>query len=179
MNRLPYLLLSLLLFSACAAVRPAPLPTADNLRLTDLMGTWHEVARLPLEFERHCAAASFQYAQVAPDHIRVSNLCWYRSLNGPMRRADAEVYLPDLSDPGRLLIHFGGPASSTYHVAYVNDAHTLALVGSPDRRHLWMLAREFTPPAEAVERLMDEAKARGFDISRLVFTRELRHDDHL
>jgi apolipoprotein D and lipocalin family protein len=136
------------------------------------MGTWHEVARLPLAFEKKCVASSFYYRMKAPDETGIYNLCWYKCMNGPMRRAKATAYLRDLDDPAHMIIQFTGPFTGPYTVIYVDDSYKTALVGAPDRRHLWILSRTFVPEPNTLSKLIKEAKSNGYDISRLIYTKE-------
>ena len=43
------------------------------------------------------------------------------------------------------------------------------LVGTPGRRHLWLLTRERHLPLEVLARMLREARAQGFDLRNLVW----------
>jgi apolipoprotein D and lipocalin family protein len=55
-------------------------------------------------------------------------------------------------------------------VMALDDGHTHALIGTPDRKYLWILSR--TPGLEPAiyDQLVETAKAQGFEVSRLVRT---------
>jgi apolipoprotein D and lipocalin family protein len=54
-------------------------------------------------------------------------------------------------------------------VLYVSDDYKTAIVGSPNRRHLWLLSR--TPELNAVKRedLLSRARQQGYDTNRLIW----------
>ena len=52
----------------------------------------------------------------------------------------------------------------------LDDAHTHALIGTPDRKYLWVLARTPDLDPATYDQLVATAKEQGFDISRLVRT---------
>jgi apolipoprotein D and lipocalin family protein len=61
-----------------------------------------------------------------------------------------------------------------YWILGVADDYSLAVVGSPDRNYLWILARapELSVPVFATA--IDVARANGFDTSRLIGTNAAR-----
>ena len=54
-----------------------------------------------------------------------------------------------------------------YWVIALADDYRAALVGAPNRKYLWILAREPTLDDAEYARLVDIAKAQGFDVSAL------------
>ncbi|MBN2718530.1 MAG: lipocalin family protein [Deltaproteobacteria bacterium] len=156
---------------SCSSAKPA-LTTPEHLNLDAFMGTWHEVARLPLNFENNCVATSFLFRRKAPDAIRVESFCWYKHINGPMRKGVSNGYVKDMKYPGELMVHFMGPISYPYNVFYVAPDYKFAMLGSPDRRFLWILSRTLSPSKTEIEHLIKLAKANGFDDSNFIYPQE-------
>jgi len=48
--------------------------------------------------------------------------------------------------------------------------YSVALVGSPDRDYLWLLARQPQLDATVQEHYLAQARLQGFDLSRLIHT---------
>ena len=63
---------------------------------------------------------------------------------------------------------FGAP----YHILYVDKDYQAALVSGDDEDYLWLLTRERNPKPEIIKKLKQEAERRGFDTSKLRFTRQ-------
>ena len=148
------------------------LKTARNLNLDAFMGTWHEVARLPLKFENNCVATSFMFIRSAADTIRVESFCWYKHINGPMRKGVSSGYIKDMMYPGELMVHFMGPISYPYNVFYIEPGYQYAMLGSPDRKYLWILSRTLSPSRTDIARLIHLAKEHGFDDSAFIYPQE-------
>ena len=170
----PLLVLAMLLPSARDTSRGAvrPVPTVD---LSRYAGRWHEVARFPNRFQAACARETTADYTLLPDgQIRVVNTC---------RRADGD----SMSAEGRArLARRGGPTSvlkvrfaprilsflpmvwGDYWILDLTDDYGAALVGSPDRKYLWLLARTPQLDEATFQRLVAAAAAQGFDTTRLV-----------
>ncbi|MBN2804755.1 MAG: lipocalin family protein [Deltaproteobacteria bacterium] len=143
--------------------------------IDSFMGVWHEVARLPVVMERHCVASSFSYKKIAPDRIKIYNFCWYKSLFGPMRRADTIAFIRDQKDPGSMTMQISGPIAVPYSIFYISKDEQFALFGSPDRDKLWILSRVHVPPEDEMKKLLNAASDNGFDVSKLIYTIELNN----
>ena len=60
------------------------------------------------------------------------------------------------------------PKQGNYWVFYVDEHYQEALVGTPDRKYLWLLARTPTIPQQKYTALLTRAEKLGFDISRII-----------
>ena len=58
-----------------------------------------------------------------------------------------------------------------YHILYVDSDYQSALVSGASDTYLWLLTREPHPQPSLIRKLMLEAEQRGFDTSRLRFTK--------
>ena len=163
------ILILILICTGCGGSNYPKLKTAPNLKLDAFMGTWHEVARLPLRFEDNCVATSFLFTREASDTIRVESFCWYRHINGPMRKGISKGYVKDFKYPGELQVHFMGPISYPYVVYYIGGDHQFTMLGSPDRKYLWILSRELRPSKTDMAKLIHVAKENGFDTAAFIY----------
>ena len=71
--------------------------------------------------------------------------------------------------PGRLLVAFGPnlPKEPNYHVLHVDEDYQFAVVGVPDRKSLWILARKVPVPEQKLKELRAIAAKAGFDTAKL------------
>lgn len=181
-STLPALLLAIGLGSAAAAnVPPGPVPAAlpagapnapvDALDLERYAGRWHEVARLPMFFQRKCIADTTATYTLRPDgSIEVTNACRTEDgiivANGSARRT---------GDSGALEVRFA-PAWlgwlpmvwADYWVVDLDPEYQWAVVGGPKRGAMWILAREPSLEPAVFERLRQRAEARGYRVDTLV-----------
>ncbi|PWB32095.1 lipocalin [Pseudomonas sp. SDI] len=167
-----------LLLSACAtsgSSNPMDPKTAGNVDLRRYQGTWYELARLPMFFQRDCAQSEAHYTLQADGNVGVLNRC--RTLQGEWQEATgtATAQVPGKTD--KLWVEFDnwfstllpGVAKGDYWVLYVDSEYQTALVGNPNRKYLWILSRTPTIPALARESLLAKARQQGYDTSRLIW----------
>lgn len=166
--------LGLLVLAGCSS-RPAP-ETVGKVDLQRYQGAWYEIARLPLFFQRKCAQSEAHYALQADGSVAVTNRC--RTLDG----GDQQVVGTAVTQPGRtdrLWVTFDNWFSNLfprltrgdYWILDLDDAYSVALVGTPDREYLWLLAREPQISAETRTRLLQVAEDKGYDTSDLIWRR--------
>ncbi|EMC2020704.1 lipocalin family protein [Campylobacter jejuni] len=55
-----------------------------------------------------------------------------------------------------------------YEIIFVDSEYKVAVVGSPDKKYLWILAKN-TIDEKNIKELLDIAKQRGFSISDVIF----------
>ena len=134
------------------------------------MGTWHEIARYPNFFERNCARdVTAKYARNADGTIRVVNAC--RDEAGALIRAEG---VARVVGPARLEVRFA-PAWlawlplvwGDYWVIGLGPDYSYAVVGTPSREFLWILARDPDMDEVTFARITSGLAAVGFDPARL------------
>ena len=173
MNCLLLLLLGLAVGAVSQATRAGePLPTVPCVDLVRYMGSWHEIARLPNLFQRGCVGATAQYTLCGDGTVRVTNSC--RTSRGRCRSIEGRATPVPCSGNSRLRVRFEGPArfapvshEGNYWIIALDDDYQWAMVGTPDRRFLWILARERTLPPEIYCSLVSRARRLGFAVERL------------
>ncbi len=162
--------------SAALAVAPAaaadPLPTVRSVDLARYAGTWYEIARLPNMFQRSCRYSRAEYTACRDGSIRVVNTC--AKADGRCTSVEGRAEPVPGSGNARLRVKFGGlaalvPASrqGNYWIIALDDDYQWAMVGTPDRRFLWILARDRCLPPEILDDLRRRACRLGFDVDRL------------
>ena len=151
----------------------APLPTVPWVDPARYAGTWHEIARLPNCFQGSCTASTARYELQADGSLRVINSCVTR--RGRCREVVGRAEPVPCSGNARLRVRFGGlaglvpvPREGNYWIIALDDDYRWAMVGTPDRRFLWVLARERHLPPEVYASLVTQARCLGFDVDRLV-----------
>ena len=162
----------LLMFSASALAKPA-LQAVPELDLARYAGTWHEIARLPMYFERKCVRdITATYTPREDGTITVRNACV---------KADGESQVSEGvarkagTDPAKLEVRFAPDWLSKlpmvwadYWVIAVDPEYRWAIVGEPDREYLWILSREPELDVQTFEDLKGRARMLGYDLGELI-----------
>ena len=156
-----------------------PLRVVPSVDLPRYAGVWYEVARLPNRFQEKCAGdVTAEYALKGTDRLKVVNRC--RRQDGTMTEAAGEAKLADKNGPNsRLKVRFAPGFLSflpfvwgDYQIIELAPDYTYALVGAPDRKYLWLLSRTPQMDEATYRRLTEAARSQGFDVSRLIRTKQ-------
>lgn len=152
----------------------ADLKTVSDLSLPRYIGTWYEIARLPMKHEpEDCTDVSAHYRLKDDGAVGVINRC---RLGDEVEQAEGAAEPVD-NDPARLQVSFL-PAGlrwlpfgkGDYWVIQVAPNYSVSLVGSPDRKYLWLLSREPHLDATLRDHYLNIAEQQGFDLGRLIHT---------
>lgn len=138
------------------------------------LGRWHQIALLPNRFQAKCVdQTTADYARGESGELVVTNQCRNAKSETVQVVGEARVN-QKYRDPARLQVRFAPRWLSwldsvwgDYWVISVDPDYQTALVGSPDRRFLWILARQPSLNSLAYAELVSLAKAQGFDIDKL------------
>ena len=161
----------------CAGVeRHQPLPTVPSVDLTRYAGTWYEIARLPMWFQRHCVDSKAVYTTRQDGAIAVHNECVTDS--GKLDQADGVATVVDKETNAKLTVVFdnvfaklfGSSREGNYWIIDLDPEYQTSMVGTPDRRHMWILSRAPRLDDDAYRRLVSKASALGFPVSDLIET---------
>jgi apolipoprotein D and lipocalin family protein len=149
-----------------------PLEAVPRLDLQRYTGTWHEIARLPMAFEKDCVRDVTATYTLCPDgRVGVRNQCTTASgerktADGVARRADGPAKLEVRFAPGWLsLLPF---VWADYWVIAIDEDYGWAIVGEPDREALWFLSREPQVEPRMLEDLKGRARSLGYDLDALI-----------
>jgi apolipoprotein D and lipocalin family protein len=166
--------LGLAVLAACQSSPHArPLATAARVDLQRYAGTWYEVARLPNFFQKAGEQAIAEYRLEPDGRVAVRNTAVRP--DGQKRSIEGHATAVPGSNHARLMVRFQGwaglaPVSNrgNYWVIAVDPQYRYAMVGTPDRKYLWILARTPQLDPRIRQQLMERAKAEGFATERLL-----------
>jgi apolipoprotein D and lipocalin family protein len=151
-----------------------PLPTAASVDLSRYTGTWYEIARLPTWFQRHCVGSKAVYTSRPDGAIAVHNECVTDT--GALDQVDGAATVVDLKSNARLTVVFdnffarlfGSSRDGNYWIIDLDPDYRTSVVGTPDRRYLWILSRTPRLDEPTYQRLIERARELGFPVSDLI-----------
>jgi apolipoprotein D and lipocalin family protein len=163
---------------ACASVdkNQAELTVVPNIEVNRYMGKWYEVARLPNRFQNMCESnVSATYAQKTNGRLSVTNLC--KKSDGSITSVEGEArQASNSAQNSKLQVRFAPawlswlPVWGDYWIIDLAPDYSYAVIGEPSREYLWLLSRTPKMDAALYEKILVEAKAKGFDSSKVVKT---------
>ncbi|MGH2326955.1 lipocalin family protein [Campylobacter taeniopygiae] len=142
-----------------------------DINLQNYMGEWLEIARKPNFFQKACQSSKAKYTlkyKGETPYIEIENFCQKEneilSIKGKAK----------LNANRKLAVSFNFFMNlfnkTNYEIIFIDTEYQVAIVGSPDKKYLWILARKKLDEA-TLQELLKIAKERNFDISDLIFDR--------
>lgn len=151
----------------------APVSQVD---LERYLGRWYEIRRLPLRWEDEAASdITATYALSEDGAVRVDNRCFDKEgkptqsvgVANPTDETNARLKVSFLPKFIRWIPFTEGD----YWILKLDPDYQIALVGTPDRKHLWLLARKPSVPDMTVQSYLAEARRQDFDLTDLITPR--------
>lgn len=160
------------------AETPQPVRTVERVDLDRYLGDWYEIAKYPNRFQKKCSTdVRASYARRPDGRLDVVNRC--RAADGTAVEARGVARVEDERTFSKLKVRFAPAYLSflpmvwgDYWILGLADDYSWAVVGSPDRQFLWVLARTPIVDAGRLDAAHAAARANGFDVSRLEATKQ-------
>lgn len=166
------------LVSACAgpaAFHPSKAPPAvARVELDRYQGTWYEIARLPMWFQRSCLRSQATYRLLETGEVSVLNECdtaggGKESVRGRARAVDAKTNARlEVRFDSWFAVFIPSQPQGNYWVLYLDEAYQTVIVGTPNRQNLWIMARTPALDEARYAGLVAIARGLGFDTEKLV-----------
>jgi len=156
------------------AQNTGPPKTVDYVDLERYTGLWYEIARIPNGFQDQCARnVTAEYVLRDDGRIDVINRCTKE--DGSKDEAKGLARVEDKESNAHLKVSFFSilgwrPVWGDYLVIGLGDDYDYVLVGSPDRKYGWILAREPKLSVAKLTQLHQQLRAQGYDISNFAST---------
>jgi apolipoprotein D and lipocalin family protein len=119
--------------------------TVDAVDLQRYAGLWYEIAKIPNRFQDQCArGTTATYSMREDGRISVLNSCFEE--DGQRDEADGVAKIVDGSGNAKLEVSFVSflgwrPFWGDYWVIGLDEDYGWAIIGTPDRKYGWVLAR--------------------------------------
>lgn len=158
-----------------AGLANQPVPQLDLERYD---GKWHEIAHLPMFFQRKCVdSITATYTPLPDGNLEVLNAC--RTKDGSFNES-LGVARPVAGTPGALKVRFAPDwlrwlpmVWADYWVIEVDPEYQWAVVGGPSLKYLWVLSRSSSMDRELFEQIKQRAAQRGYPVEQLVIAAPL------
>lgn len=146
---------------------------AQKIEVEKYLGLWYEQARLPNFFERKCDCdISAQYTLQTDGQIEVLNSCCKSdgtkiSARGIARPSQAfDVTFEVTFAPA--FLRFLPFVWANYSVLFVDKDYSVALVGEPKKRFLWVLSRDQSLDSAMLDHVLSMAENEGYNLKNLI-----------
>jgi apolipoprotein D and lipocalin family protein len=153
---------------------PRGVAPVQPFSLMRYLGRWYEIARIDHTYERGLTDTTADYRLLPGGKVQVLNR-GYHAGSRRWRQARAIARPVPGSASAHLQVSFFWPVHTSYIVFALDDDYQHALVSGPDHDALWLLARtpQIKPSVRAA--LLEQARAAGFDVERLLWVDQRRN----
>lgn len=163
------------LLAGCATeTQKRPLPTVQRVDLRRYSGKWYEIAHLKNRFQSEGESAMAEYKPLSETRVSVRNTAITPA--GKTRSIEGQADVVAGSNGSRLRVKFHGlaglvPASreGNYWIIALDPGYRSAMVGTPDRKYLWILSREPRLTEATKKAYLKQAARLGFSLQDLVW----------
>jgi len=146
--------------------------TVDTVIISRYAGLWYEIGSIPQIFQTGCYCTTAEYGAISATEISVTNACNLFSPNGFENRITGTATIVPNSGNAKLLVSFFGAGGADYWIIDLDEDYDWAVVGSGDKQSFWILSRTPTLDPTLYSDLIVKWGARGYDVSRVVSTRQ-------
>lgn len=145
-----------------------PLEAVSSVDLNRYAGTWYEIARLPNRFQRDCESDISARYTIRPDgKISVVNTC--RTAEGRVKTAKGTAHVASKGGPNsKLKVTFFWPFYGNYWIIDLDPEYRWAVVGEPDRKYLWILARDPQMSEPIYRDVLERIRTKGYNLQGIL-----------
>ncbi len=143
------------------------LEVVPKVELNKYLGKWYEIAHLPAKFQEGCEQTTATYSLLDNGSIAVLNEC---KKDGKYKKAKGSAKVVDKITQAKLKVTFFWPFYGDYWIIKLGNDYEYSVVGTPNRKYLWILSRTSKMDEQLISQLLDFVKSKGFDITNLIRT---------
>jgi apolipoprotein D and lipocalin family protein len=144
-----------------------PPRTVDHVDLDRYLGRWYVIANIPYFLEKGKVASYDTYAR-RPDG-RLDNIFTFRKgdLAAPEQSWHGTAWVTNTATNAEWKVRFVWPLTSTYLILELDPDYRWAVVGTPGRGLLWILARERRLSDPDYEHILGLIEGQGYDRAKI------------
>jgi apolipoprotein D and lipocalin family protein len=166
--------LAIAAFAAALTLAPAgagamTVEPTGRIELSQMMGRWYEVARVPNVLQDGCQAGASDWTPQA-NGFAVVQSCRKNSPTGPLKTWKAKATVSDPRTNAKLkMSFFGGVVSQNYVVVEHRAEQGWLVLATADGKYLWLMSQKPILPAAIKTQAIARIRQLGFDTARLEF----------
>jgi apolipoprotein D and lipocalin family protein len=163
--RLCMILAPLLFIVGCVSSmkNQPPLRTVDYVDMDRYVGRWYVIANIPYFLEKGKVASYDTYAK-RPDGKLVNNFTFRKgSFDAPEKTWHGTAWVENTATNAEWKVRFVWPFTTTYLILELDPEYQWAVVGTPSRDLLWIIARDRQLLPATYDAIIDRIRAQGYD----------------
>jgi apolipoprotein D and lipocalin family protein len=164
-----WLSMAITFFTQASAKPSSTFVPVANFALDKYLGTWYEIARLPVSFEKGLIKVTATYNSRSDGKVSVTNQGYKK---GVKKVAHATAKFAGNPNVGHLRVTFFWPFSADYVIVALDANYRYAMVTSNSHKFLWILSRTPKLDKAIIDNLLAKAIELGFDATKLIMVEQ-------
>ena len=147
-----------------------------NFNINSYLGTWYEIARMPIDYEEDCSKAISVAYTMKKNSIAVKTQC--TTTEHKVDISEGIGYLNSKAKgAGQLKVNFASKwlrwtkYGNTDYWVLNTDYTSFAIVGSPDHQYVWIFSRTPNMDVKQLQTQVSFLQNLGYDISTLIYNK--------
>ncbi len=166
----------LITMMACAdSSNPSEPKTVPKVDLSRYLGQWHEIATIPMWFQKDCAGGTTA-AYTLKDNGEVGVLNQCVTAEGKVKSAKGVAWVMDKNTNAKLKVSFFPFGlkwfAGDYWIIDLGPNYEYAVVGHPSRKYGWILSRTPELPQPVLDGIVKRLAEQGYDWSKFKMTEQ-------
>ncbi|MCF7824918.1 MAG: lipocalin family protein [Candidatus Marinimicrobia bacterium] len=148
-----------------AADKASEQKLVDTVDIPRFMGDWYVIANIPTIFEKGAVNAIENYTWNEEKGI-VDVTFTYRadSLQGKLKRMTQRGFIYDTASNAEWRVQPIWPLRLGYLIIDLAEDYSYTVIGVPNRKYLWIMARESTLSEDIYTAILDRIATQGYDV---------------
>ncbi|SPL71792.1 lipocalin family protein [Acinetobacter stercoris] len=163
-------------FHAFASEKTEILAIPEQVEIDKYLGVWYEIARKPAAIQKNCAKNAMAiYTFNENGNIVINNRCLDQT--GKLQNVYGEAFITNPPINSKFKVSFLPEyvrwipvIRGDYWILKLDPEYQMALIGDPDRKNLWLIARTPNPDPVMVNQYLEFAKSEGYQLDDLIRT---------
>jgi apolipoprotein D and lipocalin family protein len=161
-----------LLLISCSHNVTIPLTVEKTVDINRYQGKWYAIGWLPQVFTNKCKG-QIAYYSLENNVLKIKNECLSQdkqvidTIQGVAVAKNSDNSILEISFDNFFIKLFN--IKGDYEIIKIDSNYTIALVGSSDRKSLWLLSKKESLTNEEKDFYVSIAKKEGFAISKIIF----------
>ncbi len=149
-----------------ASEKTKPQELVDYVDLPRFMGDWYVIANIPTMFEKGAVNAIENYTwNEEKGIVDVTFTYNANSPEGKLKHMTQRGFIYDTTSNAEWRVQPLWPLKLGYLIIDLADDYSYTVVGVPNRKYLWIMARESTLPESVYQGILAHVSEQGYDLN--------------
>ncbi|WP_421944464.1 lipocalin family protein [Pedobacter sp.] len=138
-----------------------------NIDLNAFAGKWYSLYSIPTLMDKNWKQTIETYTLKEDDHFDVLT-SYHKGGNPEEKSITSKLFFYDEKADGDMKAQFLWPFKIGYWIIELADDYSYVVVGHPDEKYLFIMAREPKMEADLLVDIIERCREKGYDVSELV-----------